>query len=128
MPNFVYSDINLSIIKNPNTDDIVLRYDLDAIRASIKAILLTMPGEKLFNPAFGCGLNRLLFELITPATEILAKKTISEQLLRYEPRIKIQDVSITDDGVAQLNVTVTFSIVQYPGVVANVTITLERVR
>lgn len=126
---YTYSDINLSLLKHPTTEDIVRRYDLEAIRASLKHILFTNKGEKLFNPDFGSGLQHLLFELMTPTTKALAKRRITEDIERWEPRVKIEDVQVqTSNQRQEILVTVYYSLRENEEVTDVITINLDRLR
>ena len=71
----------------------------DNVRESIRIILLTEPGERLLRRDFGAGLRRLLFEPNTPATRRLIKERIEKALTRWEPRIRLELVTVeeTDD-------------------------------
>ena len=47
-----FKDISMSILKNPFTNDISPVTNEESIKQSIRNIVLTAPGEKLFNPKF----------------------------------------------------------------------------
>ena len=49
----VYSDFDLSFLKHPNTKDITILKDLDAVKQSIKNLILTSRGERPFQPTLG---------------------------------------------------------------------------
>lgn len=53
----IYSDINLF-----STTDNHLVYDLLSIDQAITTLLLTTPGERVFNPEYGCDLSRYLWD------------------------------------------------------------------
>lgn len=130
MATTLYSDINASFLRHPMTKDIVKRFDVEAIKASIRAILKTRKGEKLFKPKFGADLESLLFEIITPFTRILAKKLITEEIEKWEPRVLIRtvDVSTEPDYMGTVKIDVVFVLKEKTDVVETVTIKLERVR
>lgn len=62
------------------------------IRESIRLILLTNPGERLRLPAFGAGLQPLLFEPNTAARHKQLEDRIQRALVRWEPRIAVRAV------------------------------------
>lgn len=62
------------------------------VRESICIILQTRPGERLMRPEFGCGLDRFLFEPNTTATLRLIQEEVKRALIRWEPRIVLNDV------------------------------------
>jgi hypothetical protein len=91
----------------------------DNVRESIRLILMTEPGERLMREEFGCGLRRFLFEPNTPATRELIRRRIVQALGRWEPRIRVEDVTVEPDAAdARLAaVTIQFRLVatQAPG-------------
>ena len=70
----------------------------DNVRESIRLILLTEPGERLMREEFGCGLRRYLFEPNTATTRALIKERIQNSLTRWEPRVRVDDVSVEPDA------------------------------
>ncbi len=127
---YIYSDINLALLKNPASFDIVKRFDVEAVKSAVRNILLTRKGEKLFNPEFGANLDDLLFELITPAVKLFAKRRIVEEIMRWEPRIVITNVDIqtSDDTIGTLSITVEFYVQAIPKSTTSVTVSLKRTR
>lgn len=69
-------------------------YDLDAIRNSIKNILLTPKGSLPGKPTFGSDLYKILFSQMDHLAESMAKRFVKEALRKYEDRITIIDISI----------------------------------
>lgn len=67
------------------------------IREAIRVILLTEPGERLQLPAFGGGARAFLFEPNTAATRRLIEDRIREALRSWEPRIKLEAVTVEAD-------------------------------
>jgi len=82
----------LRFIKN-NTAQIV--------KESIQQILMTVPGERFFNPEWGCRARLLLFEPSAATTKETMQSLVYEALIRWEPRIVL-----TPDGVT---ITETYS-------------------
>lgn len=62
------------------------------IRESIQLILGTAPGERQMRPAFGCGINDLVFEANTARLRGLVEVKVREALTRWEPRIDVLGV------------------------------------
>ncbi|MFI5641265.1 GPW/gp25 family protein [Streptomyces goshikiensis] len=71
---------------------------LRKIQESIRIILGTQYGERLMRPDFGCDLKRLLFAPNDESTAGLARYYVEEGLSRWEPRIELIDVTVTNDG------------------------------
>lgn len=70
-----------------------------AIRQSIYIIVYTIPGERVMRPDFGCEIHSLVFDPINEYTAVVAERYVREALLRWEPRIHLQNVSVTPGNV-----------------------------
>lgn len=129
MKNYIYKDLNLSLLRHPGTSDVVSRYDIEAVKTSVKNILNTNKGEKLFKPDFGANLKGLLFELINPSTKLLIKRRIIEEIQRWEPRVIVDNVTVSKSNeLGGVIVTLLFSLKKQPEVQSTVTVNLERIR
>lgn len=95
--NRVFKDLDLTFKANPITGDIVKKYDENAIKASIKNLVLMKPYEVPFHPEISCQANNMLFELGGPATAELVKTSIIQVITKFEPRISAFDVTVNDD-------------------------------
>ena len=67
------------------------------VRESIRIVLLTEPRERLRLPEFGGGLRRFLFEPNTPATRHLIRERIGDAVARWEPRARLESVTVDPD-------------------------------
>lgn len=110
-----YTDLDLDLNKHPNTGDITRKTDVEAIKQSIKNILLTNKFEKPFNPDYGVGIRNMLFDTFTPAWDSLVSRVIIEQLTLYEKRIELEDVEIlTEPDSYEAVITLTFYVKGLP--------------
>jgi len=84
----------------------------DDIHQAIRIILGTDPGERVMRPDFGAGLNRLVFEPLSVATIEIVKVRVREALVDWEPRIDVEDVSVSTDSAERnkLLVDVTYRV------------------
>lgn len=92
---YSYIDVDLNFMRHPGTKDVLKKYDSEATKQAIRNIFLTNPFEKPFDPEFGLGIERWLFEQNHVSDGILAnvmQRKIREQLRIYEPRIIIDDL------------------------------------
>jgi len=64
-------------------------WDVDCINQSIELILGTLPGERIFNPSFGFGLQYRIFNLFSPDQAESILDEISSALKKWEDRITI---------------------------------------
>jgi phage baseplate assembly protein W len=69
----------------------------DLIYQSILIILGTSPGERVMKPDFGCGINELVFAPFNTFTTTLVAFHVKEALLKWEPRINVQEVTAAPD-------------------------------
>ena len=95
--NRIYADLNLSFTKNPATKDIARLFDVQAIKRSVKNIILTNKYERPFNSDFGCNLRGFLFENITEPLLVIIKDRVAMAIEKYEPRVTVEDVVVRDD-------------------------------
>jgi len=65
---------------------------LDLLLQDIQQLLLTIPGERVNRPDFGCNLRNQVWENLHVAAEV-GKASIQESLENFEPRITVIDVS-----------------------------------
>jgi phage baseplate assembly protein W len=103
MPEFrTFKDFNLNFKPHPVTEDLMVVKDAADIKQSIKSLLLTRKGERLFNSDIGTSLTDLLFEVADFATASLIRDEIIVVLSNYERRINILnldvDVNFDDNG------------------------------
>lgn len=103
----IYSDIQKDLDIHPLTKDIALLYDETAVKESLKNLILTDRGERLFQPNLGSDVRKTLFDLNTEATLKLLKEKIKDVINNYERRINLIDVevlSIYDDNKIKVNI------------------------
>jgi len=83
------------------------------VRENICTILRTRPGERVELPEFGCALDRYLFEPNTVPTLRLIVEDVQRALTRWEPRVRLDNVSATvhPDDVRAVDVTITYTLV-----------------
>jgi phage baseplate assembly protein W len=67
------------------------------VRESVRIILMTELRERLRLPDFGGGLGLYLFEPNTVTTRHQIKDRIAKALSQWEPRLKIESVSVEAD-------------------------------
>jgi phage baseplate assembly protein W len=77
------------------------------IREAIRIILLTEPGERLMLPELGAGLARFLFQPNTVATHRLIEERIVRALSLWEPRIRLESVTVEADAADAQSAAVT---------------------
>ena len=89
-----FKDLSMSFKVNPLNDDLIPLKNESAIARSIRNIVFTSPGEKIFNPEFGSEISKVLFENIDEISAISIKDEIETSIRNYEPRVKLEEVDI----------------------------------
>ena len=92
-----YSDLDVSLSRDVTNDITPLR-DIDAVKASVKNLILTSFGERPFQPELGSGLKNLLFEPADRITISVLRDSIYAVLNKYEPRIDTITIQIKDES------------------------------
>lgn len=83
----------------------------DSIKESIILILSTARGERVMRPDFGCRLNELVFAPNNMSTATLISSFIEEALLNWEPRIEVEDITVTPrTDQSELEVSISYSL------------------
>ena len=103
MPDFqTFKDFNFNFKPHPVTEDLQVVNDSADIKQSIKSLLLTRKGERLFNSDLGTALADLLFEPLDFGTAEFIRDEIYKVFGTYESRINILelnvDVNADDNG------------------------------
>lgn len=124
----LFTDLDLNFTAHPVTKDITRRYDENAIKASVRNLLLTRNFERPFHSEIGSPIRALLFELPGPMFTIMMQRAIVDVITNFEPRIEIIDVRVVDasDNNA-VYITLEFKIVNTERPLT-LDLTLERTR
>lgn len=124
----VFSDLDSLFVPNPITKQLVRKTNREAVKQSVKNLILTDYFERPFKSDIGCSIRYYLFELWSPALKQTMENAIREVIDNFEPRADILEVLVEDrSDLNALSVTVAFSVRNDVNpVVLNVI--LERVR
>lgn len=123
-----YSDLDLDFIPHPTTGDVVIKTGNDAIKRSLRNLILTNFYDRPFRPYIGSNVQKLLFELPNAITSNLIKDAILEVIRNYEPRIRVATLSVQMDADSNgYDVSINYEILNNSEI-ANVTLFLERIR
>ena len=121
-----FDDLLISMKKNAFTDDVSVVKNDNAIKQSIKNLVLTNPGEKHFQPNVGSRVFNLLFEPLDAFTADAVKDEVINTINQYEPRVELTKVDVTaiPEG-NKLNITLEYRIVGLP-IVETIEFVLQR--
>ena len=107
-----FKDISMSFKYNPLSGDFIGLKNENAIARSVRNIILTNPGEKVFDPFFGSNVSNILFETVDDITAVSIQDEIENSLKNYEPRVEIINVLVDPDyDNNQFDVTISYQIV-----------------
>ncbi len=77
--------------------EVALSAGEDDIQEAIWMILSTAFGERLMHPDFGCGIHDLVFAPNNTGTAGLARFYVDDALVRWEPRIDVEEIEVQAD-------------------------------
>jgi len=124
-----YTDIDFGFRPNPNTGDIALKRDEQAVKQSVVNILLTNRGERPFDPDFGANIRNQLFENFDPIVKQLIDDDIRAALRNYEPRVRVLNVQVdAKPDQNSIDISVEFEIQSPEQTVTTVNFSVERLR
>jgi phage baseplate assembly protein W len=106
--NRIYSDFDLSFAANPVTGDVAKKYDVNAVKQSLKTLVLTRFYERPFQPKLGSPIYALLFENIDVITANRLQLELEILINKYEPRVRAQDIEVVpeyDTNAFSVNIT-----------------------
>lgn len=107
-----FSDIDLNFTAHPVTHDITVKYDDQAIKQSVKNLIMTNNFERPFHSEIGSQIRALLFEPAGIMLNIALKRAISDTILNFEPRVNLLSVEVVSDiDSNSVQVTIQFAIV-----------------
>ena len=107
----IYSDIDFRFKPHPITGDVTIKYDSDAVKRSVRNIVLTNFYERPFKPSLGSNIRNQLFENNSPRAQNRSASKIKKIIEDFEPRV--QNVKIAFGEVSdrnELNITIFYNI------------------
>jgi len=106
-----------------------IKKDVDAVKQSVRNLIMTNHYERPFHPEIGSGISQLLFEPLDPITSNSLTRVISEVITNFEPRAQLVAVdSRPDPDSNSYEVTIAFRVINVPGELVSLTTMLERSR
>jgi phage baseplate assembly protein W len=125
----IYSDLDLFFGKKSSDRDVSVVTDVQAVKRSIRNLVLLNTYEKPFHPEISSGVRDMLFELMTPVTAAILGRQIENVIENFEPRARLVRVNtIPDYDRNSYEITVEFYVVNTPTELVDLTIFLERLR
>ena len=89
-----FKDISATFQINPLNRDLIQLKNANAIARSIRNLIMTVPGERPFNPVLGSQVTNLLFENLDKLTASTIKTEIINTIQNFEPRVRLNEVIV----------------------------------
>jgi len=124
----LFSDLRKDLVISPISEDLALLKNENAVKESMKNLILTDRGERLMQPFVGGGIRELLFENLTPGLIKTIENRVKDTILLYEPRCELIDISVSANlDETEIGVNISFYVVnvQQP---SSLNVILERIR
>ena len=124
-----YTDLDLFFNKKATSKDISKVTDVQAVKRSIRNLVLTNHYEKPFHPEIGSGVRGILFEPMTPLTAHILTRKIEDVIENFEPRAQLVGVRVYPDlDRNAYEATIEFYVINTPTELVDLTVFLERLR
>ena len=92
-----FKDLSASFKTNPLSNDLIALKNESAIARSVRNLVLTIQGERPFQPVLGTGVNNLLFDNMDKLTASAIRSELRTTIENYEPRVEINEILVEPD-------------------------------
>ena len=124
-----FKDLSASFQTNPLSNDLIALKNESAIARSVRNLVLTIQGERPFQPVLGTGVSRLLFENMDKLTASAIRSEVRTTIENYEPRVEINEIIVEPDYEGNaMNVTLQYFIIGIDAPEQELTFALEPTR
>ena len=124
-----FKDISATFQINPLNRDLIALNNAYAIARSIRNLIMTVPGDRPFNPVLGSQVTNLLFENLDKLTALTIKSEIVNTIENFEPRVRLNEVIVNaQSDKNQFDVKIQYYIVGIDVPLQELTFALEPTR
>jgi len=125
----VYKDLDLFFGRKSSSKDISKVNGVQAVKRSVRNLILTNIYEKPFHPEIGSGIRGLLFEPLSPITAFVLSQKVEDVIENFEPRARLVGVRANPDlDRNAYEITIEFYVQNAPTELVDTTVLLERLR
>ena len=125
----IYKDLDLFFGKKSSSKDISKVNGVQAVKRSVRNLILTNIYEKPFHPEIGSGIRGLLFEPLSPITAFVLSQKVEDVIENFEPRARLVGVRANPDlDRNSYEITIEFYVQNAPTELVDTTVLLERLR
>jgi phage baseplate assembly protein W len=124
-----FKDISATFQINPLNRDLISLNNSYAIARSLRNLIMTVPGDRPFNPVLGSQVTNLLFEKLDKLTAVTIKSEIVNTIENFEPRVRLNEVIVNaQSDKNQFDVKIQYYIVGIDVQLQELTFALEPTR
>ncbi len=124
-----FKDISATFQINPLNRDLISLNNSYAIARSLRNLIMTVPGDRPFNPVLGSQVTNLLFEKLDKLTAVTIKSEIVNTIENFEPRVRLNEVIVNaQSDKNQFDVIIQYYIVGIDVQLQELTFALEPTR
>ena len=124
-----YSDLDLFFGKRTVGSDVNKVTDVQAVKRSVRNLVLLNTYDKPFHPEIAGGVREMLFEPMTPIIASIIARKVEDVIDNFEPRARLVGVRATPDlDRNAYELSVHFYVVNAPTELVDLSVMLERLR
>jgi len=124
-----YSDLDLFFGRKIVGSDINKVTDVQAVKRSVRNLILLNTYDKPFHPEIAGGVREMLFENMTPIVGQIIARKVEDVIENFEPRARLVGVrAIPDLDRNAYDLSIHFYVVNAPTELVDLSVMLERIR
>ena len=124
-----YKDLDLFFGKKQASGDINKVTDIQAVKRSVRNLVLLNHYEKPFHPEIASGVRAMLFENMSPLTSHALTTEIEDVIENFEPRVQLVGVrALPNLDRNEYEISIEFYVVNTPTELVDLTVFLEVLR
>lgn len=108
-----YSDLDMLTFRNSELREVPVVYDVEAVKVSVRNILMWRVGESVIRPEFGHKLKLSMYSQMNDFNKDAICEEVKRAIENNEPRVEVDAVLATkdEDNPNALNVKVVYSVI-----------------
>ncbi len=124
-----YKDLDLFFGRANKDSDVNKVEDIQAVKRSVRNLVLLNQYEKPFQPQIYAGVREMLFENMNSITAVVIARKIEDVINNFEPRARLNSVRCYPNYDRNAyDVSISFYVVNTPTELVNMDVMLERLR
>ena len=124
-----YSDLDLFFGKRVVGSDVNKVTDIQAVKRSVRNLILLNTYDKPFHPEIAGGVREMLFENMTPIIGQIIARKVEDVIENFEPRARLVGVrAVPDLDRNAYDLSIHFYVVNAPTELVDLSVMLERLR